>query len=106
MALKSMDFSRIAFMKGDLTDRKIDEYSLKGYYDHAQKQRMLDRVRHGECKAFDERIRKGEFGVDAIVALKSRRRRTKTGVSRIPRVKDTSGLSPLQIEALKQMALA
>ena len=103
--IRSIDFAAHGAKGSILTDEQIDEYSLAGRYGNKEQQRVLDDIRHRRLTRLDKRIKKGEFGVLAIQAVNQRRRRTVSGVGKPFRVKSTKGLSPLQIQALKNMGI-
>lgn len=70
--LRSKDLSEHASIGSVLTDRQIDAYMLRGYYGLHLRQGMLNSIKSGACKSLDARIRKNEFGVEALNALNSR----------------------------------
>lgn len=75
--IRSMDYTAHGAITGPLTDRKIDEYALKGSYGRSKQLEYFDRVRSGKLKSFDARIKRGEFGSEAAIALKGRKHRKK-----------------------------
>lgn len=68
--IKSPDYAQHASILGQLTNRRIDAYTLKGAYGADKQQRMLNDIRAGKYNGLNARIRKGEFGSEANRALK------------------------------------
>lgn len=106
-SVKSVNFAAHGAIGEVLTDKQIDEYTLHGRYGRDRQLKMLDDVRHRRCTRFDARIRKGEFGQEAMRAMKERRRRRSDGSlgATIKYKQSAEGLSELQIKILCELGL-
>jgi len=70
--LRSKDLSEHASIGLTLTDRKIDAYMLRGFYGLHLRKKLLKLIQSGVVKSLDARIRKNEFGDEALQALNAR----------------------------------
>lgn len=93
--IKSPDYAAHGAITGPLTNRRIDHYKLTGFYGEHERTYILSRIRSGKCRAFDKKILAGQYGADAIRALKSRVPREK----RKPVTSPTDGMSQEELNA-------
>lgn len=73
--IRSMNFAAHGAIGEQLTNRQIDAYALLGRYGRKKQKEYFTMVSNGTLRTFDARIRKGEFGHKARMALQARKTR-------------------------------